>query len=189
MILSLTLKSTLETEEFWSHWFPATNPTTPEVNALFFNPGTRRDICHGLRISMAAFYEFSSSLMGGEDDKYEDVPDWMTVKCADHDCTRFEGQYCCPALTESRYGQIMVIEKYQDAMNDLLDEYFGRTFFRSKIGRFTNKWIKEMMNDHIYRLNLGCNFYFDRLYIMDRCALFDMTYIKFFSSTEALNYI
>ena len=117
---------------------------------------------------MAGFYTFSSSLLGGDDDQHERTPDWMSVRCADNDCKRFEGQYCCPALVISSFGQLLRLEKYQETMNYILDEYFGRTFFRSRIGRFTNKWIEEMKQDHAERISRGCQYRFDKLAITDR---------------------
>ena len=117
---------------------------------------------------MASGYAFSSSLMGGNKDEYKRYPDWMSVRCANDDCSRFEGQFCCPALGKNMFGQLTILEKYQEKINAVLDQYFGRTFFRSQIGRFTNKWIEEMKMDHINRLRQECEYRFDKLELMDR---------------------
>ena len=80
----------LETSEFWSHWFPATNPSSPQVNGLFFNPGTRRDICRGIRLKNIGI-KFDSYLFGGVKNITSDTPEWMTVRCGDPKCLSFEG--------------------------------------------------------------------------------------------------
>ena len=81
----------LEENEFWSPWLSATNPSSKEVNGLFFNPGTRRDICTGFRLQNRGF-TFSSYLFGGSKNVTSSTPDWMTLRCADVDCKSYEAR-------------------------------------------------------------------------------------------------
>merc|ERR1712176_203784 len=105
--------------EFWSHWISATNPSSPQVNGLFFNPGTRRDICRGLRLKNLG-YSFSSYLFGGEKNISSATPDWMTVRCADKQCRRFEAKYCCPALEELDSSIVRPDMKLQESIEKLV---------------------------------------------------------------------
>ena len=80
---------TSDDEEFLSPWIDATNSATKEVNGLYFNPGTRRDICTGYRLQNVG-YDFDSHLFDGRKNITNLKPDWMSLRCGDTNCKTFE---------------------------------------------------------------------------------------------------
>ncbi|CAG5104870.1 Oidioi.mRNA.OKI2018_I69.chr1.g1622.t1.cds [Oikopleura dioica] len=127
--------------EFLSHWFEATNPSSPEVNGLFFNPGTRRDICRGIRLKNMG-YDFSSYLFGGEKNVTSATPDWMTVRCGDPNCHTFEAKYCCPALEELDSSIVRPDIKLHDSIKKLVDTITNAP--EIKRGRFKNRMTQKL---------------------------------------------
>merc|ERR1712176_1485534 len=121
---------------------------------------------------MGAHHEFSSSLMGGNVTTFEKQPDWISVRCADEDCNRYEGQYCCPALVDSKANQLLKIEEYKKYLTLLIKEYFGKTFFQKKISRSAEKWIKLLELDLLERISRGCSSQNTKQSVLTRSVIF-----------------